>query len=98
MSIADPLTALKMELNQSVVPQIIDLLTASLAQGRPLHEVEEGLWDLALQIGRQSLGAFLAGHGHGDLAETVTLPDGRELRRVEEWHARRYVSIFGTRT
>jgi len=98
MSIADPLTALKMELNQSVVPQIIDLLTASLAQGRPLHEVEEGLWDLALQIGRQSLGAFLASHGNGDLGETVTLPDGRELRRLEELHARRYVSIFGTFT
>jgi hypothetical protein len=98
MSIADPLTALKMELNQSVVPQIIELLAASLAEGRPLHEVEEGLWDLALQIGRQSLGAFLASHGTGDLGETVTLPDGRELRRLEELHARRYVSIFGTFT
>lgn len=96
MSIADPLTVLKMELHQNVVPQIIDLLTASVADGRPLHEVEGGLWDLALQIGHRSLGAFLASHGTGDLGETVTLPDQREVHRLEQLHTRRYVSIFGT--
>ena len=81
MSIADPLTVLKMELTQDIVPQISDLLTAARADGRPLHEVERGLWDLVLQIGRQSLGAFLASHATGDVGETVTLPDGREVVR-----------------
>jgi len=95
MSIADPLTVLKMELTQDIVPQISDLLTAARADGRPLHEVERGLWDLVLQIGRQSLGAFLASHATGDVGETVTLPDGREVHRLDQLHPRRYVSIFG---
>jgi hypothetical protein len=98
MNIADPIALLKMELQQTTVPQIIDLLSASLADGRPLHEVERGLWDLVLQVGRRSLGAFLDRHGTGDLGETVTLPDGHEARRLEGLHARRYVSIFGAFT
>jgi hypothetical protein len=95
MSIADPLSVLKMELTQYLVPQVIDLLTASLADGRPLHQVEGGLWDLVLQVGRRALDAFLARHGTGDQGATVTLPDGREVHRLEDLHARRYVSIFG---
>ena len=98
MNIADPIALLKMELQQTAVPQIIDLLSASIADGRPLHEVERGLWDLVLQVGRRSLGAFLDRHGTGDLGETVTLPDGHEARRLEGLHARRYVSIFGAFT
>ena len=98
MNIADPIALLKMELQQTAVPQIIDLLSASIADGRPLHEVEGGLWDLVLQVGRRSLGAFLDRHGTGDLGETVTLPDGHEARRLEGLHSRRYVSIFGAFT
>jgi hypothetical protein len=95
MSIADSLSVLKMELTQQLVPQILDLLTASVTEARPLHEVEAGLWDLVLQVGRRALDTFLASHGTGDLGATVTLPDGREVHRLAEVHARRYVSIFG---
>jgi hypothetical protein len=95
MNITDSLGVLKMELTQNLVPQILDLLTAALAEGRPIHEVEDGLWDLALQVGRRGLGVFLDCHGTGDLGLTVTLPDGREVQRLEELHSRRYVSIFG---
>src|SRR5437870_2636558 len=98
MSIADPITVLKMELQQNAVPQIIDLLSASLQDGRPLHGVEGGLWDLVLQVGRLSLGAFLDRHGTGDLGEAGTLPDGHEAHRLEGLHTRRYVSIFGAFT
>ena len=59
MNITDSLGVLKMELTQNLVPQIVDLLTAALAEGRPIHEVENGLWDLALQVGRRGLGVFL---------------------------------------
>jgi len=95
VNITDSLGVLKMELTQHLVPQILDLLTAALAEGRPIHEVENGLWDLALQVGRRGLGVFLDCHGTGDVGPTVTLPDGREVQRLEELHARRYVSIFG---
>jgi len=95
MSIADPLTLLKMELQHTAVPQILDLLSASAQDGRPLHEVESGLWDLLLLVGHQALAAFLKQHGSGDLGERLTLPDGRDVQRLEELHTRRYVSIFG---
>jgi hypothetical protein len=95
MNITDSLGVLKMELTQKLVPQILELLTTALAEGRPIHEVENGLWDLALQVGRRALGAFLDCHGTGDLGPVVTLPDGREVQRLENLHPRRYVSIFG---
>jgi hypothetical protein len=37
-------------------------------------------------------------HQTGNVGEIVTLPDGREVQRLEELHKRRYVSIFGTFT
>jgi hypothetical protein len=95
MNITDSLSVLKMELTQKLVPQIIELLTASLTEGRPVHEVEQGLWDLALQVGRRGLTAFFDAHGTGDLGASVTLPDGQQAERLEELHPRRYVSIFG---
>jgi hypothetical protein len=95
MSIAEPLTVLKKELTESLVPQILELLLQARTDGRPIHEVERGLWDLTLRIGNESLRAFLASHGTGDLGETVTLPDGRQIARLEQLHKRRYVSIFG---
>ena len=48
MNITESLTVLKMELTQKVIPQIIDLLTASCAEGRPVHALEEDLWDVWL--------------------------------------------------
>jgi hypothetical protein len=95
MNITDPLGILKMELIQNLVPQVVQLLTDALAQGRPVHEVEDGLWDLALQVGRRGLSAFLDAHGTGDLGPTVTLPQGRQVHRLQETHARRYT--VGTR-
>jgi hypothetical protein len=95
MSMAEPLTVLKMELMQTVVPQIVDLLTKSLADGLPVHEVERGLWGLLLKTGHRGLQAFFDAHGTGDVGETIALADGQEACRLEELHARRYVSIFG---
>jgi hypothetical protein len=95
MSIANPLSVLKMELMQNVVPQIVDLLTTSMGDGLAVHEVESGLWDLLLKTGRQALQAFFDSHGTGDLGAKVTLPGGQEAQRLDDLHARRYVSIFG---
>src|ERR1700724_390511 len=98
MNITESLSILKMELTQELVPQFVDLIAAALAEGRPVHEVESGLWELVLQAGRRGLTAFFDAHGTGDIGETVTLPDGQEAQRLEEPHKRRYVSIFGSFT
>ena len=95
MSIAEPLTVLKAELLQTLVPQVLDVLTRALHEGTAAHQVEGQLWDLALQLGRQALAAFFDAHGTGDLGPTLTLPDGQEVHRLEQLHTRRYVSIFG---
>ena len=57
MSIAEPLTVLKAELLQTVVPQLVEQLAAAAQQGQALHEVEQQLWDLLLQVGRRAVAA-----------------------------------------
>jgi hypothetical protein len=95
MSSAEALTALKAELLQTLVPQVLDLLARALREGTPVHQVEADLWDLALQLGRRGLAAFFAACGSGDLGDTLNLPDGQQLRRLDDLHPRRYVSVFG---
>jgi hypothetical protein len=95
MNMAEPLTVLKAELLQTIVPQLVAQLTVALAEGRPVHLVERALWDLMLQVGRRSLDAFLQAHGSGDQGQTLTLADGQEVQRLAERHTRSYVSIFG---
>jgi hypothetical protein len=95
MRSAEALTALKAELMQALVPQVLDVLTRALHEGTAVHQIEADLWDLALQLGRRGLAAFFAACGSGDLGETLTLPDGRQLRRLDDLHPRRYVSVFG---
>lgn len=95
MSIAEPLTVLKVELLQSLVPQVLELLSTALQEGTAVHQVESRLWDLGLQLGRRSLAALFAASGSGDLGASLTLPDGQAVQRLEQLHSRRYVSIFG---
>lgn len=95
MSITDPLTALKIELTQTIVPQVVEQLATALQKGLPVHTVERGLWDLLLGVGHRALGAFFDSHGTGDQGEHLALPDGQDVRRLESLHPRRYVSIFG---
>lgn len=65
--------------------------------GRPIDEVERGLWDSLLALGRSLLEGYVVGHGTGDIGETLTY-EGRTLRRLESVHDRRYVSVFGELT
>jgi hypothetical protein len=95
MSIAEPLTVLKSELLQKIVPEIVDLLVSALHEGTPAHKVEEDLWDVLLGAGHQSMRAFFDSHGTGDLGPSLTLPNGDEVKRLEKLHTRQYVSVFG---
>jgi hypothetical protein len=87
-------------------PQLLHDLTSELltyartaaTQGTAVHDVERGLWQRLLQLGRTALGHFFALQGTGDLGDTVTLPDNQAWQRLPELHSRRYVSIFGAFT
>src|SRR6266481_2031169 len=74
MSIAEPLTVLKAELLQTLVPQVLELLTTALREGTAVHQVEDQLWDLALQLGRRSLTALFQACGTGDLGKRSPCP------------------------
>ncbi len=71
------------------------VLSAS-SQGLPAHEVELGLWHRVLQMGYHALGLFFALQGSGDVGESLTLSDGRQVRRLEDLRERAYHSVFGT--
>jgi len=64
-------------------------------QGVAAHEAEAGIWHRVLQLGHQALGLLFHLVGPGDVGETVVLPDGQEVRRLETPHPRVYQSVFG---
>jgi hypothetical protein len=67
----------------------------SARQGIAAHEAEAGIWQRVLQLGHQALGLLCRLVGPGDVGETVVLPDGQEVRRLERLHPRVSQSVFG---
>ena len=64
-------------------------------QGIAAHEAEAGIWQRVLQLGHQALGLLFHLVGPGDVGETIVLPDGQEVPRLETPHPRVYQSVFG---
>ena len=60
-----------------------------------IDQVERGLMGRLLALGLTLLESFVALQGDGDRGPEVETDSGRVLRRLEEPHDRRYVSIFG---
>jgi hypothetical protein len=67
-------------------------------QGQRIDPVERSVLEQLLQVGLSLLSAFVARHGDGDVGETTVASDGETVRRLDEPHERRYVSIFGELT
>lgn len=65
--------------------------------GRPIDQVERGLWQTLLKLGHTMLASYVADVGPGDVGETLDY-EGRTLRRLDKPHERRYVSVFGALT
>jgi len=74
---------------------LANFVRQAAAGGKPAHEVERGIWERVLAMGRQATGHFFRIQGDGDVGERVEMPDGRELKRLPEPHRRTYRSIFG---
>ena len=64
--------------------------------GIAVHEVERGIWERILVLGRESLKLFFQAVGNGDLGEKIEMPGGRQVRRLRSLHSRSYQSIFGS--
>ena len=63
--------------------------------GLPAHELERSLWQHLLRLGHDLQADYFALAGDGDCGETLTLADGRVVKRLPEAHSRPYQSIFG---
>jgi hypothetical protein len=66
--------------------------------GLSFHDFETGLWERVLRLGHAATADFLQQQGTGDLGETLDLPDGRQLRRLENLHDRTLTGVFGSFT
>jgi hypothetical protein len=77
------------------IRELVGYVEQSCQAGRAVHEVERGLWNRVLALGRQALGMFFRLCGDGDEGEWVSLADGRRWRRLEALHRRDYQSVFG---
>src|SRR5207302_6162042 len=76
---------------QTLVASVHD----AAAQGTPVHKLEKALWKQLLALGHQTLGYFFHLQGSGDCGDTLQLPDGQILHRLEQPHERPYRSVFG---
>ena len=80
---------------QSVVDRLTNLVCEAVEERMPLHQVEEQTLRLVLEMGRATLQILFDVLGPGNVGETVQLPEGRTVRRLEETHSREYTSVFG---
>lgn len=76
------------------VDSLRDLIVESVREGREAHEVEELLFRSVLKLAAQFMEAFFEMVGAGDVGETVELPDGRIVKRLDP-QPRTYRSVFG---
>ena len=79
---------------QTQLAEIIRLVEQTIDKGQRIDEIERSLFAELLEVGRTLLEAFVVAQGDGDIGEEVER-GGRHLRRLEDHHSRRYLSIFG---
>jgi hypothetical protein len=75
--------------------EILGFVQKGFEDGFSAHEVECGLWQRMLNLGRSLYGSWLDLFGDGDAGERIVLEDGRELRRLEALHRREIQNVFG---
>ena len=96
MMMMSPLTVEGKPLDVSArLAELIGFVEAAARDGLPAHELERGVWSQLLQLGAILQGYYFALAGDGDGGETLTLADGRVVRRLPDRHSRPYQSMFG---
>ncbi len=79
---------------QTQLSKICRMVEKAADEGQRIDEVERELFSQLLAVGLTLLQAFVNAHGDGDSG--AELPSGnRVLRRLQDSHVRRYLSIFG---
>jgi len=76
--------------------EITDFVVTVAENGVSVDAVERKLWSQVLEMGRHAMGMYFDLCGDGDMGETVTLADGRVLKRLSALHSKPYQSVFGS--
>lgn len=79
---------------QAQLQKMCGFVERAAKDGQRIDEVERELFSQLQEIGLTMLNSFVATQGDGDSGAELTF-DGHMLRRLQEPHARRYLSIFG---
>lgn len=95
MNITQEIHVLKSEKLDALFDDLKKVIVHAVRDQLPVHDIEKALWQHVKKIGRQALNEVFTLLGNGDSGDSITLPDGRCLQRLEQEHTRRYVSIFG---
>jgi hypothetical protein len=82
---------------QAQLDEMATFVRKAAKDGRPIDEVERSLWQSLLALGHTLMSSYVEGVGPGDVGDTLTY-EGREVRRLDSLHNRRYVSVFGELT
>jgi hypothetical protein len=85
----------KIEQLTEMAENLSDFVRQAVTAGIAAHDFEREVWQRVLAMGRQATGHFFQMQGNGDVGETIEMPDGREVQRLDEPHRRTYRSIFG---
>jgi hypothetical protein len=80
---------------QAQLDGLLGWICRSAQNGTSAHDVERGLFEELLVLGKKLFDAFLQLVGPGDFGDAVTLDDGRRVHRSEAQHARRLLTVFG---
>jgi hypothetical protein len=94
-SMSEPARAIKRQALLEEFDEILAFVQTAYQQGRTAHEVECGLWQRMLRLGRSVYQAWLDLFGDGDAGERIVLEDGRAGRRLVDWHRREIRNVFG---
>jgi hypothetical protein len=71
------------------------MVEAGVRSGEAAPTMERSLFQQVLKLNHMLSSLYFELQGDGDLGATLPTADGRELRRLEQPGARRYLSVFG---
>lgn len=75
--------------------KLVERVEQAYVQGEAVHELERGLLAQLLRMGHQLVELFFSLCGPGDHGAQVSLPGGRQVKRLGRSRVREYRSVFG---
>lgn len=92
------MTEMSARIKKSLLDQvhgIADAIVKAADEGTSAYDVEKYLWLKMLSLGHNAMGLFFKSCGDGNKGEVVTLPDGEQVKRLEERRIKMYLTVFG---